>query len=43
MAIRGVFGFIAFLYLVHELLDDVSVDTNMDVTHAESYTHNLQT
>ncbi len=29
--------------LVRELLNDVSVDTNMDVTHAESYTHNRQT
>jgi hypothetical protein len=29
--------------LVHELLNDVSVDTNMDVTHAESYTHNRHT
>jgi hypothetical protein len=29
--------------LVHELLNDVSVDMNMDVTHAESYKHNRQT
>jgi len=29
--------------LVRELLDDVSVDMKMDVTHAESYTHNRQT
>jgi len=29
--------------LVRESLNDVSVDTNMDVTHAESYTHNRQT
>lgn len=29
--------------LVHELLNDVSVDMNIDVTHAESYTHNRQT
>ena len=29
--------------LVRELLNDVSVDMNMDVTHAESYTHNRQT
>jgi len=29
------FGFIAFMCLVRELLNDVSMDTNMDVTHAE--------
>ena len=43
MAIKGVFDFIAFMRLVRELLNDVSVDTNMDVTPAESYTHNRQT
>jgi hypothetical protein len=40
--VTGVFGFIA-MRLVRELLNDVSVDMNMDVTHAESYTHNRQT
>jgi hypothetical protein len=42
VTIKGVFGFIA-MRLVRELLNDVSVDMNMDVTHAESYTHNRQT
>jgi hypothetical protein len=40
---KGVFGFIAFMRLVHELLNDVSVDMNIDVTHAESQTHNRHT
>jgi hypoxanthine-guanine phosphoribosyltransferase len=40
--VTGVFDFIA-MCLVRELLNDVSVDMNMDVTHAESYTHNRQT
>jgi len=31
----GVFGFIVFMCIIRELLNDVSVDTNMDVTHAE--------
>jgi len=31
----GVFGFIVFMCLVRELLNDASIDTNMDVTHAE--------
>ncbi len=43
MIIKGVFDFVAFMRLARELLNDVSVDTNMDVTHAESYTHNRQT
>jgi hypothetical protein len=43
VAIKGVFDFIAFMRLVRELFNDVSVDTNMDVTHAESYTHIRQT
>ena len=43
MTIKGVFGFIAFMRLVRELLNDVSVDMNMDVAHAESCTHNRQT
>jgi methyl coenzyme M reductase beta subunit len=43
LTIKGVFGFIAFMRLVRESLNDVSVDMNMDVTHAESYTHNRQT
>jgi hypothetical protein len=31
----GIVGFIAFMCLVRELLNDVSIDTNMDLTHAE--------
>jgi len=31
----GVLGFIAFMCLVRELLNDASIDTNMDATHAE--------
>jgi len=31
----GIVGFIAFMCLVRELLNDVSMDTNMDLTHAE--------
>jgi len=31
----GVFGFIVFMCVVRELLNDVSIDTNMDATHAE--------
>jgi len=31
----GVFGFIVFMCLVRELLNDASIDTNMDLTHAE--------
>jgi hypothetical protein len=31
----GVFGFIVFVCLVRDLLNDASIDTNMDVTHAE--------
>jgi len=31
----GVLGFIAFMCVVHDLLNDVSVDTNMDTTYAE--------
>jgi hypothetical protein len=31
----GVFGFIVFMCIVRELLNDVSIDTNMDLTHAE--------
>jgi hypothetical protein len=31
----GVFGFIAFMCLVRGLLNDASIDTNMDLTHAE--------
>jgi len=31
----GVFGFIVFMCLVRDLLNDVSIDTNMDATHAE--------
>jgi len=31
----GVLGFIAFMCLVRELLNDASIDTNMDLTHAE--------
>jgi hypothetical protein len=31
----GVLGFIVFMCLVRELLNDSSIDTNMDATHAE--------
>jgi hypothetical protein len=31
----GVFGFIVFMCVVRELLNDASIDTNMDATHAE--------
>jgi hypothetical protein len=31
----GVFGFIVFMCVVRDLLNDASIDTNMDVTHAE--------
>jgi hypothetical protein len=31
----GVFGFIVFMCLVRELLNDASIDTNMDAAHAE--------
>jgi hypothetical protein len=31
----GVFGFIAFMCLVRELLNDASIDTNMDINYAE--------
>jgi len=31
----GVLGFIVFMCLVRELLNDSSIDTNMDLTHAE--------
>jgi len=31
----GVLGFIAFMCVVRELLNDASIDTNMDLTHAE--------
>jgi hypothetical protein len=31
----GVFGFIAFMCIVRELLNDVSIDTNMDINYAE--------
>ena len=31
----GVLGFIAFMCLVRDLLNDASIDTNMDATHAE--------
>ena len=31
----GVFGFIAFMCLVRELLSDTSIDTNMDINYAE--------
>ena len=30
-----VLGFIVFMCVVRELLNDASIDTNMDVTHAE--------
>jgi len=31
----GVFGFIAFMCLVRDLLNDSSIDTNMDINYAE--------
>jgi len=31
----GVLGFIAFMCLVRDLLNDEAIDTNMDLTHAE--------
>jgi hypothetical protein len=31
----GVLGFIVFMCLVRELLNDVSMDTNMDINYAE--------
>jgi hypothetical protein len=31
----GVFGFIVFMCVVRELLNDASIDTNMDAIHAE--------
>jgi hypothetical protein len=31
----GVFGFIVFMCLVRDLLNDASIDTNMDAAHAE--------
>jgi len=31
----GVLGFIVFMCLVRELLNDASIDTNMDLAHAE--------
>jgi hypothetical protein len=31
----GIVGFIVFMCVVRELLNDVSMDTNMDLTHAE--------
>ena len=31
----GILGFIAFMCLVRDLLNDASIDTNMDLTHAE--------
>jgi len=31
----GIVGFIAFMCVVRELLNDASIDTNMDLTHAE--------
>jgi len=31
----GILGFIAFMCLVRELLNDASIDTNMDAAHAE--------
>jgi len=33
----GIVGFIAFMCLVRELLNDASIDTNMDATHAELF------
>jgi hypothetical protein len=31
----GIVGFIVFMCLVRDLLNDVSIDTNMDAAHAE--------
>jgi hypothetical protein len=31
----GIVGFIAFMCVVRDLLNDTSIDTNMDSTHAE--------
>jgi hypothetical protein len=31
----GIVGFIAFMCLVRDLLNDASIDTNMDAAHAE--------
>jgi hypothetical protein len=31
----GIVGFIAFMCVVRDLLNDTSIDTNMDLTHAE--------
>jgi hypothetical protein len=31
----GVFGFIVFMCLVRDLLNDTSIDTNMDINYAE--------
>jgi len=31
----GVFGFIVFMCLVRDLLNDASIDTNMDINYAE--------
>jgi hypothetical protein len=31
----GIVSFIAFMCLVRDLLNDASIDTNMDLTHAE--------
>jgi len=31
----GIVGFIVFMCLVRDLLNDASIDTNMDLTHAE--------
>jgi hypothetical protein len=33
----GIVGFIAFMCLVHDLLNDASIDTNMDTNHAELF------
>jgi hypothetical protein len=33
----GIVGFIAFMCLVRDLLNDASIDTNMDVSHAELF------
>jgi hypothetical protein len=33
----GIVGFIAFMCLVHDLLNDTSIDTNMDTNHAELF------
>jgi len=34
----GVLGFIAFMCLVRELLNDASIDTNMDINYADTKT-----